>query len=436
MLKSKKKLLLLIPTLLVVLLIGIYCTFRFVFSIDIFDQSGWESKNSTIRYLDYYGNPLLKWQDIDGKRYYFSADTGDMCTEWQDIDGKRYYFNKDGILQTGWLNLDNKTYYLDQNGELSFGWQEIDLQKFYFGADGAMTVGWQNIDSALYYFDENGSPTVGWKEIDGYRYLFSETGAATTGWASEHGVKYFFDVDGKMQTGWLDWEQKRYYLAESGAIFTGWLEINGDRYYFKEDGRMAIGEVEIDGVSRFFTSKGKYVIMPNPWNPVPEDHETDMVNIEGFQFDRNGRDALQNMMDGCRNAGHYCDINNTYRSYNTQKYMWDVRIERRMNEGMTYEEAWAYTARSVALPGHSEHQTGLAVDVDASDAGQAWLAEHCWEYGFILRYPEGKRPVTGIIFEPWHFRYVGTELSLEMQELGLCMEEYMAMLTEQQTNIT
>ena len=434
MLKTKK-LLFLIPLVVVVLLVGTYCTLLFGFSIDIFDQSGWESQDGTVRYLDYYGKPLLKWQDIDRKSYYFDAETGNMCTGWQDIQGSRYYFGEDGVMQTGWLTLDGKTYYL-AGGTLIYGWQELYQQKYYFGTDGVMAVGWQSIDASLYYFEENGAPANGWKELDDSRYYFTENGKAVTGWHSEDAGKYFFADDGKMQTGWVDWEQKRYYFDESGIMTTGWLEMGGDRYYFGEDGRMAIGEVKIGDVSRFFTSTGKYVIMPNPWNPVPADFENDMVDIKGYKFDRNGRDALQAMMDACTNAGYYCGINNTYRSYATQKYMWDVRIERRMNEGMTYEEAVAYTGRSVALPGHSEHQTGLAVDVDTSDAGKEWLMEHCWEYGFILRYPDGKRSVTGIIFEPWHYRYVGTEISMEMKELGLCMEEYMAMLTEQQAQIS
>jgi len=110
-------------------------------------------------------------------------------------------------------------------------------------------------------------------------------------------------------------------------------------------------------------------------------------------------------------------------------------VAKRMAEGMTYEEACEYTARSVAYPGHSEHQTGLAVDITGTDEMYEWFYEHCWDYGFIVRYPEGKRPITGIIYEPWHFRYVGTELSLELKELNLCMEEYMEMLTQQQAAI-
>ena len=193
---------------------------------------------------------------------------------------------------------------------------------------------------------------------------------------------------------------------------------------------MAIGEVKIDGVSNFFTSQGKYVVMVNPWHLMPEDYELNMETIEGYEFDVVGKAALQKMLNDCRAAGRNCTINNTYRSVATQQYMWDVRIEQRMAEGMTYDEAIAFIGQSLAKVGASEHHLGLAVDLDGGDATYTWLAENCWDYGFILRYPEGKTGVTGIIYEPWHFRYVGTELSLELKELGLCMEEYMDMLTE------
>ena len=96
---------------------------------------------------------------------------------------------------------------------------------------------------------------------------------------------------------------------------------------------------------------------------------------------------------------------------------------------MSYEEAYAVTAQRVAKVGASEHHLGLAVDLDGSSAMEAWMAEHCWDYGFILRYPEGTTELTGIIYEPWHFRYVGTELAQELKALGLCMEAYMEMLT-------
>ena len=106
------------------------------------------------------------------------------------------------------------------------------------------------------------------------------------------------------------------------------------------------------------------------------------------------------------------------------------------------ENGEAFTRAFVALPGHSEHQTGLALDiVDASyqilDQGQEdtlvqqWLIEHSWEYGFVLRYPNAKSEITGIIYEPWHYRYVGREAAREMTELDLCLEEYVDWLSAQ-----
>ena len=194
---------------------------------------------------------------------------------------------------------------------------------------------------------------------------------------------------------------------------------------------MAIGRVEIDGKTNFFTSKGKYVVLVNPWNMMPEDYQWTPVDVEGYEFDVSGAEALKRMLADCRAAGYGCTINNTYRSLELQRYMWDVRIEQRMAEGMTYDEAIAFIGQSLAKVGASEHHLGLAVDLDGSSAMEAWMDEHCWDYGFIVRYPEGTTELTGIIYEPWHFRYVGTELALELKELGLCMEAYMDMLTEQ-----
>ena len=124
-------------------------------------------------------------------------------------------------------------------------------------------------------------------------------------------------------------------------------------------------------------------------------------------------------------------VTSGFRSYQVQKDLYDSRVK---SQGQEMADLY------VALPGNSEHHAGLAIDMVIFTDGRqyyfpeyedaAWLIEHAPDYGFILRYPQGKTGVTGIIYEPWHFRYVGTELALELKELGLCMEEYMAMLTE------
>ena len=112
------------------------------------------------------------------------------------------------------------------------------------------------------------------------------------------------------------------------------------------------------------------------------------------------------------------------------------------NPSLSREEAEIEAAKTVAIPGTSEHQLGIAVDIiDTQNwslveeqenlEGQQWLMENCWRYGFILRYPKGTTDITGIIYEPWHYRYVGLELAQEIHGLGITLEEYLDMLTEE-----
>ena len=111
---------------------------------------------------------------------------------------------------------------------------------------------------------------------------------------------------------------------------------------------------------------------------------------------------------------------------------------RLLDEGVSMEDAPAVAAESVAVPGTSEHQLGLAADIidehypnldkgQEETGTQKWLMENCWRYGFILRYPNGTTDITGIIYEPWHYRYVGVDYAKEITDLGVTLEEYVAM---------
>ena len=103
---------------------------------------------------------------------------------------------------------------------------------------------------------------------------------------------------------------------------------------------------------------------------------------------------------------------------------YQVRTKEYENQGMSFELAYAKARETVALPGTSEHHLGLAVDL-LGDEAIAWLNEHCWEYGFIVRYRAEKAEITGIIDEPWHFRYVGVKAAMELKDSDLCLEEYL-----------
>ena len=182
------------------------------------------------------------------------------------------------------------------------------------------------------------------------------------------------------------------------------------------------------------------LILVNPWNKLPENFQVELKKLpNGLQVDARVYDDLSAMLTDCRKAGLRPLVCSAYRSQETQTRLYRNKIARLRAAGYTAEKAVQEAGRWVAVPGTSEHQTGLAVDLVASSyqildkkqettAVQKWLMEHCWEYGFILRYPTDKSELTGIGYEPWHYRYVGKTAAAAMHETGLCLEEYLQQL--------
>lgn len=171
---------------------------------------------------------------------------------------------------------------------------------------------------------------------------------------------------------------------------------------------------------------------------LPEDFTvpelTELSN--GQKVDSRIYPDLQEMMDAGRAAGFDPMVCSGFRTWAKQEYLFQRRIQRYVDQGYTWEEAEEMAPMWVARPGTSEHQAGLAVDIVSAayqvldetqedTATQQWLLEHCWEYGFILRYPTDKSELTKVGYEPWHYRYVGREAALEMRDSGLCLEEYL-----------
>ena len=267
---------------------------------------------------------------------------------------------------------------------------------------------------------------------------------------TEAGRRYIL-ANGSVATGWQDIDGKRYYFnADGSTLAEGWQEVEGAKLYFRKDGSMARGEETVDGVKCFFTSTGAIVELANPWNEVPTEYHVDLMDlstmyaVDGIQIDKKIYEPLKEMMDTCNKAleaesgknASKCCVTSGYRTMDDQIRIYNREIEDRMAKGLSREEAEKSAATAVAVPGTSEHQLGLAVDIvdtgswsldefQADLPAQKWLIANSWEYGFILRYPEGKTDVTGIIYEPWHYRYVGRELAKELHDLGLTLEEYL-----------
>ena len=174
-------------------------------------------------------------------------------------------------------------------------------------------------------------------------------------------------------------------------------------------------------------------------NPLPDGYTvptlTELRN--GQAIDSRAYPALQAMMDAARAEGLQPVICSSCRSWDIQERLFEAEVQNWLARGYIRQDAEAQAAQWVARPGASEHQLGLAVDiVDISyqllDEGQEstpvqqWLMAHCAEYGFILRYPTDKSELTGVGYEPWHYRYVGTEAAREIMDNGLCLEEYLS----------
>ena len=409
------------------------------------DRSGWYQKDGAYYYRDFHWRKVTGWQKIDGRYYYFGDDHL-MQTDWLEWDGGRYRLGSDGALDYGWIVVDGQWYYGGGDGAVLTGWQILEENRYYFREDGAMQTGWMDLQDNRYHFGGDGIQTIGFYTEDDATWFFGDDGAMVTGEHTVEADTYYFQDDGTMYSGWLDteegrkyfsqegpmalgWhtlEEKHYYFGENGYAQTGWFQEGEYRYYFQEDGSAAVGPLEVDGQQYHFSPMGIQVWLLNKDFPLPEGYETEVVTISDWRLiSVDCYDAITKMMDDCIAAGNKCYVSSGYRTYNDQAFLLSERVKDYMeDEGLSQKYAYAKALKEVALPGHSEHHLGLAADINGKGA-HAWLAEHCWEYGFILRYTAEKEHITGIIDEPWHFRYVGTKVSMDMKDSGLCLEEYL-----------
>jgi len=186
----------------------------------------------------------------------------------------------------------------------------------------------------------------------------------------------------------------------------------------------------------------KYILVNNH-HPLPRSYQLDLVQTKNGQMVHTEiKDSLEEMISDAKDAGYELIICSAYRDYEKQMNLVQRSIDRYLSQGYDYIEAYWSALCYLEMVGQSEHHTGLAVDLvgidyQSLDEGQAdtpeskWLSEHAHEYGFILRYPEGKEELTGILYESWHFRYVGEDAAAFIKEHQLCLEEFHALATAQ-----
>ncbi|WP_270499489.1 M15 family metallopeptidase [Blautia intestinalis] len=189
----------------------------------------------------------------------------------------------------------------------------------------------------------------------------------------------------------------------------------------------------LDNITHHAASEdnGWNLILVNRNSYIPDDYKIELTELSnGEKVDSRIYPELQEMFNDARAQGYGLFVREGYRTQEEQQQLLDEKIEAYENEGKSKSEAKKLAEQWVAIPGTSEHQLGIAVDINAdttkssSDDVYSWLAENAHKYGFIKRYPSDKTDITGVINEPWHYRYVGKEAALEIYSQGMCLEEY------------
>lgn len=189
-----------------------------------------------------------------------------------------------------------------------------------------------------------------------------------------------------------------------------------------------------------------YLILVNRFEPLPAGL-ADVLTLRevcGKLLETQAADHLEKMLAAAETDGVKIKVISGYRSEDYQQMLWEKEISKEMGCGLDYNSAVVRVGRTLALPGYSEHGTGLAADLGTwgaedvepnfyrTSAGK-WLCCHAAEYGFILRYPRMKEHITGIDYEPWHYRYVGTEAAALIKESGICLEEFLHFYSDKYT---
>ncbi len=186
------------------------------------------------------------------------------------------------------------------------------------------------------------------------------------------------------------------------------------------------------------------LILVNQTHILPDDYEVKTADsFNGKEFEYRANEYLKEMFAAAEADGCPMFLTSAYRSKSYQTGLFEQSVKTLMGQGMTREEAEAETARNIAVPGQSEHATGLAADIVnpgffnqhaelneafANTKQSDWLLEHAVDYGFVLRYPKDKTDITGINYEPWHWRFVGPYHAKKMKEMNVTLEEYTQML--------
>lgn len=191
--------------------------------------------------------------------------------------------------------------------------------------------------------------------------------------------------------------------------------------------------IQTDVNSTAETSADWRLILVNNSHSIPKDYKVELTQLSnGICIDSRIYPDLQQMFDDARNEGIYPIVSEGYRTHEQQQNMMQDKTDSFIAEGYSRKEAKKLAGNWVAEAGKSEHELGIALDINADTSFCSdtdvynWLAENAYKYGFILRYPQNSEDITGIDYEPWHYRYVGIDNALEIYTQQITLEEYLS----------
>ena len=222
-------------------------------------------------------------------------------------------------------------------------------------------------------------------------------------------------------------------LGIAVALLCNWGgSLEGERLKMEivQESALANGVPQQNAFQDYEQLSDPMLVLVNEEVPLPESWGFLPFLVDDEVVDRRMAQDLLSMVQAAEKDGVWLWVASGYRSRERQQVLLDNLIQENREAGMEEEQARKDALKTVALPGHSEHETGLAVDFNdvsqqfADTEAYRWLQEHGPEFGFVQRYREGKSSVTGVEEESWHYRYVGKENAQEMERLGLCLEEY------------
>lgn len=208
---------------------------------------------------------------------------------------------------------------------------------------------------------------------------------------------------------------------------------------------------EIENIENYEKDKQKPIdssttdwnlMLVNKDNPIPSGYKVETEKVEEkWYIDIRIKEALESMIADARKQGLSPLVCSAYRTSEYQTNLFNKKVSEYRKKGYSQKDAEEQAAFWVTIPGTSEHELGLSLDIvdrkyqildekQENTEVQKWLIEHCYEYGFILRYPTDKKDITKINYEPWHYRYVGVKDAMFIKEKGFCLEEYIEFLKD------